>query len=63
MKEHPDFRDELEEIFRFFGGKHLLTISDVSEYTGKCRKWCREHYRFDNGNISAVSLAKELHRK
>ena len=61
-RETADYRDELEEILRVFPNKHMLTISDVSRYTGKSRKWLREKEpfksKFTPAGMSAVSLAK-----
>lgn len=63
-RETADYRDELEEILRFSGGRHSLTITDVANYLGRSRKWVRENKQIQKATtpagISAVSLAKVL---
>lgn len=61
MKENPNYRDEREAINLFFGGKAVLTISDVSRYFQCSRKSVREKYGI-TGDISAVQLAKLMCR-
>lgn len=59
MREHPNYRDEREEINLFFSGKHVLSISDVSRFTGMSRKSVRDKLGI-TGDITAVGLAKIL---
>lgn len=63
MKEHPDYRSEIESIAAATG-KRLLTVTDVAAYLGRSRKWCREHYSFDpkTHSIPATTLAREMHK-
>lgn len=61
MREKEAFRDTLEDILSFFGGKRVLTVTDVSKYTGHSRDWCRKTYGIDAAlGISAVKLARML---
>ena len=62
MKEPPTFRLELEQILARFDGKSMLTITDVSTYLGRSRKWCRDHLGMTGDGITAVNLALRLSR-
>ena len=44
-REPETFRLELEQILTHFGGKAVLTRSEVMEYTGKGRTWCDKHLK------------------
>lgn len=58
-REAPTYRDELEEILKFFGGKRILTISDVARYLGRTRDWTREKFGVC-GDVTVVALAHKL---
>ena len=61
-REKETFRLELEEILKFTGGR-VLTVTDVSNYTGQSRRVCRERYNVSGKEgISAVALAQMLAR-
>ena len=32
--EHPAYRDNLEQILNYTGGRQLLTVTDVRKFTG-----------------------------
>ena len=36
-REHPAYRDNLEDLLTFFDGKRVLSIKEVARYTGKDR--------------------------
>lgn len=59
-RENETYRLELEEIRNRFGGKAILSAGEVSEYTGRCRSWCREKLGVGKEGITAVMLAKTL---
>jgi len=59
MKEPANYRDELAEILRATG-KHILNVSDVAIYFGKDRKTVRRLIKFENGYVSANSLARQI---
>lgn len=62
-REKETFRLELEEILKFTGGRRVLTVTDVSNYTGQSWRVCRERYNVSGKEgISAVALAKMLAR-
>ncbi len=57
-KEH--YRAVLEDIISFAGGKRVLSVKAVSNYTGKTEWWCKKHLPFKDNCISAVVLARAL---
>ena len=59
--EHPAYRDNLEQILAFSGGRQMLTLSDVRKFTGlKDSRTIHRHFSFVNGYISAAALARQL---
>ena len=60
MKEAPTYRLELEELLTYFQGKRILTVTDVSNYVGHSRQWCRDNLEISGSGVSIVSLAKKL---
>lgn len=55
------YRDNLEDLLSFFGGKRLLTIKDVAQYTGRTEKWCKKRFQIDpSKRISVPTLARML---
>ena len=62
-REKETFRLELEEILKFTGGRRVLPVTDVRNYTGQSRRVCRERYNVSGKEgISAVALAQMLAR-
>jgi hypothetical protein len=59
-REPKAYRDNLEDILKFSGGKRILTIKEVSTYTGKCYRWVKEKYGISKDGISAPTLARLL---
>lgn len=60
MREKPNYRDELEEILKTFNNRHVLTISEVSQYTGRSYRWCKKYLNIPKSGITATALAKAL---
>ena len=59
--EHPAYRDNLEQVLAFTGGRHLLTIKDVKAFTGLADpRTVRKHFPLVDGHISAATLARCL---
>lgn len=59
--EKPDYRDNLEQVLTFTGGKHLLSMADVRRFTGlKDSRTIHRRFTFVDGYISAASLARQL---
>ena len=59
-RELPNYRDELEQILAFTGGKRILSWAEVQEYTGKGYKWCDNHLKIPHDGCTAVQLAHAL---
>jgi hypothetical protein len=61
MREKEGFREELEELLKFFPDRRILTVSDVERYTGRNRRYLQAHYGIEpKVGISIVSLARKL---
>lgn len=60
--EHPAYRDNLEQILAFTGGRQLLNIKDVKAFTGiRDPRTVRKYYPMDaSGHISAATFARQL---
>lgn len=60
--ENKYYRDNLEEILKYTGGKHLLSIQDVKGFTGLSDpRTVRKYYPMTpDGHISAATLARCL---
>lgn len=55
------YRDNLEDLLQFFGGRRVLNLNDVSRYTGRDRRWCKERFGIDTKKgISVPTLARML---
>lgn len=60
-RETATYRLELEELLAHFGGKRILSVTEVSAYLGRSRRWCREHLDIaGETGVSIVALAKKL---
>lgn len=60
-RERPAYRDNLEDILSFTGGKRILTINDVRQYTGLVNsRTIKRHFPIQKGVISAATLARCL---
>lgn len=59
-REHPSYRDQLEDILTFFQGKRVLTMKDVLLYTSRSREWCKAYLDISKGGVSACVLARKL---
>lgn len=61
MSELLTYRDNLEDILKFSKGSRVLTVSDVSVYTGRDRRWVQKHLGVEpRRGISAATLARRL---
>ena len=60
--ENKYYRDNLEEILKYTGGKHLLSIQDVKGFTGiSDPRTVRKYYPMTpDGHISADTFARCL---
>ena len=59
-REKPTYRDELEQILARFGGKCVLSFTDVQNYTGRSYNWCAKHLDVPRKGCTAVQLAHAL---
>lgn len=60
-RERPAYRDNLQDILEFFGGKRVLSIQDVRQYTGMVDlRTIKRHFPVRDGIISAATLARCL---
>lgn len=60
-KELPGYRENLEDILTFTGGKRLLTVGDLCRYTGMTdQRTAKRHFPVEHGYISAATLARCL---
>lgn len=66
MMEHPDYRRVLEDILTFSsehcGGRRLLTVKDVCDYTGRSRQYVTKTFKVDRTGIMATVLAQRIVR-
>ena len=60
MKELAEYRDNLEELTKFFGKKRLLTAQDVADYTGRTRRFVTEIYQIPKSGITTATLARRM---
>lgn len=57
--ENQYYRDNLEQILSFSGGKNLLNVSEVARFTGIVdRRVVKRMYPFVDNRISAATLAR-----
>lgn len=60
-RERPAYRDNLEDILAFTGGKRMLTTADVRKYTGMVDiRTIKRHFPIRDGFIAAATLARCL---
>lgn len=60
--EHPAYRDNLEQILAFTGGRQLLNLADIRKFTGmKDLRTIQRHFPLQKGGyISAATFARQL---
>lgn len=64
-REKEAYRDNLESILEFLNSKygdnrHLLSNTDLQEYTGKKYDYVRENYLICRRYVSAETFARQL---
>ena len=59
--EHPEYRNNLEQVLAFSNGRQMLTVGEVKQFTG-IRHYQTIHKRFPfvGGYISAATLARRM---
>ena len=59
MSEPFAYRENLEQILEFSGGRNLLSITEVGRFTGLVdQRAIKRRYPFVKGKISAATLAR-----
>lgn len=58
--EHPAYRDNLERVCNAFPDKEMLTVSEVSRFTGLDRKTVRKRFSMRQWYISVACLARQM---
>ena len=59
MSEPFAYRENLEQILEFSGGRNLLSITEVGRFTGLVdQRAIKRRYPFIDGKISAATLAR-----
>ena len=57
-RERTGYRENLQDILEFFGGKRMLSVKDVLEFTGFAdSRTAHKRFPFSDGYISAATLA------
>ena len=59
-REKENYRLELEQILERFGGRHIISWTEVQEYTGRGYKWCDRHLDLPHDGCTAVQLANAM---
>lgn len=59
-RELESYRDILEDILKYTGGKRLLTTEEVCRYLGICYKTAKKRFTMTRDGISAPALARKL---
>lgn len=60
-REREAYRDNLADILEFTGGKRLLAVGEVRQYTGLGdNRTVKKRFPFRDGYISAPTLARCL---
>lgn len=60
-REKVGYRENLEDVLEFFGGRRLLTVADVKAYTGLADyRTIKARFPFDGRYISAPTFARCL---
>ena len=54
------YRANLEDLLQFFGGRRMLNLKDVAQYTGRDYRWCKDRFGIGKNGISTPKLARML---
>lgn len=60
MRERPEYRDNMEALITFFGGKMLLNAADVARYCGCDRRTAIKRYEIQKNGITIPTLARRM---
>lgn len=59
-RELEAYRDNLEELLKFFGSRRLVTAVDVAHYCGRDRRFVAELYNIPKSGITLPTLARRM---
>ena len=60
-REHAYYRENLEQVLEFTGGKHMLNLKQLKDFTGiKDTRTVKKRVPLTNNAISAATLASCL---
>lgn len=59
-KDREGFKDNMERLNEVFPTHDLLSIKDVTQFTGRSRDVVKRLFTFKSGYISKVELARAL---
>ena len=60
MAENAHYRDNLEDLLKFLNGKRILSISDITQYTGLDRRTIKKRFGVSSEGISIATFARKL---
>ncbi len=60
MKERPEYRDNMEALIAFSGGKMLLSATEVARYCGIDRRTAIKRYEIQKDGITIPTLARRM---
>ena len=60
LKDCEGFRDNMERLNEVFPTRDLLSIKDVTQFTGRGRDVVKRLFAFKSGYISKVEVARTL---
>ena len=59
--EHPDYRNNIEQLNRMFPEKEMLTVADIMKVYGyRSPTSVRQNFKLTNGKLSKTSLARHM---
>lgn len=64
-REKEAYRDNLESLIKFLDykygdGRHLMSIKDICEYTGRSFDFVKKHYEIKKIGVSIETFARKL---
>ena len=60
MREKPEYRDNMEALLAFSGGKMLLSATEVAKYCGCDRRTAVKRYAISKDGITVPTLARRM---
>lgn len=58
-REHPDYRNNIEQLNRLYPDREMLTVAEVMQIMGyKSQNTAKKHVPFVNRRVSKATLAR-----